>query len=139
MKHILITLVVALTILISISVPAVAKKGGCVPATVSCCIGPRVGLEMNEGKQVETSEWLRLICIGWFINCYEAYDKNGCMGCLLEGFIGARVGREYDSRNVRTIEWISLLLPGVSNLIIAVEAYSGKTMTEIEASEHLKK
>lgn len=116
-----------------------SQKGGCMPAALSCCLGPRIGLEYNEGIPVEGTEWLRLIYIGALINDYQAFQKNGCVGCLLEGFLGPRVGREYDKRNVRTLEWIGLITADIPNLIMAFEAYGGKTMTEIDRQEHLSK
>jgi len=129
-----------LILLGALTVPGMsAEKGGCMSGLVGCLIGPRVGLELNEGKPVETTEWLRLVGIGALINDYEAYQKNGCTGCLLENFLGPRVGRQYDYRNARTLEWVSLVTLGIPNLIMAIEAYQGKTMTEIEASEHLRK
>lgn len=114
-------------------------KGGCGPGCVALFIGPRVGLEMNDGKPVETAEWLRLIGIGILINNCEAFQQNGCVGCLLENFLGPRVGRQYHYRNVRVMEWIQLVVSPIPQLIMAFEAYGGKTMTEIEAQEHLSK
>jgi len=35
-------------------------EGGAGPCLASACIGPRVGLEMNEGKKIQTSEWIGL-------------------------------------------------------------------------------
>jgi len=114
-------------------------KGGCMPAFTSCVLGPRIGLELNEGIPIETTEWLRLIGIGVIINDYEAYQKNGCVGCLLENFLGPRVGKQCDRRGVRTIEWISLVLASIPRLYMALEAFDGKTMTQIEEEEHLAK
>lgn len=134
--------VIALTLVLLLLVTASAmagEKGGCVPATLGCFLGPRIGLEYNEGKPVETTEWLRLIVIGAFINDYEAFEKNGCVGCLLEHFLGPRVGRQYDYRNVRTLEWIGLVASPIPQVIMAFEAYQGKTMTEIEQEENLRK
>lgn len=131
-----------LVLLSGLSLPqcmSAEKKGGLVPAALTCCFGPRVGLEYNEGKPVEASEWLRFVFIGEVMNCLEAYQKNGCAGCILEGFIGPRVGREYDRRDVRTLEWIGLATAGLSNIIIVFEAFEGKTMTEVEQQEHLSK
>ena len=36
------------------------KKGGVAPCLASCLVGPRVGLEMNEGQDVYQSEWIAL-------------------------------------------------------------------------------
>ena len=114
-------------------------KGGCGPGCVALFIGPRVGLEMNEGNPVEMAEWLRLIWIGVLINDYQAFQQNGCVGCLLENFLGPRVGRQYHYRNVRVMEWIQLVVSTIPQLIMAFEAYQGKTMSEIESQEHLGK
>ena len=136
---------VLLLILIgTLVVPKVAAgKGGCVPAAYSCFLGPRIGLEANEGIPVETTEWLRLIIIGALINDYQAFQKNGLAGCLLENFLGPRVGRQYDQRKFRTMELLGLVtyvigIP-IPQAIMAYEAYQGKTMTEIEAKENLAK
>src|SRR5690349_15721492 len=61
---------------------AIAGKdydGGVWPFLASCCIGPRVGLEMNEGvavREVEQFSWLPVV--GWFgyrfYMAWEAYD-----------------------------------------------------------------
>ncbi len=37
------------------------SKGGLWPAVVSVCWGPRVGLEMNEGRKIRTMELMMLI------------------------------------------------------------------------------
>lgn len=36
-------------------------KGGLGPCLASCCIGPRIGLEMNEGSRIRNTEWLGFI------------------------------------------------------------------------------
>ncbi|MDI6839988.1 MAG: hypothetical protein QMD71_03895 [bacterium] len=132
--------VLLLILLGTLVVPKVAvAKGGCMSGLVGCLIGPRVGLELNEGKPVETTEWLRLILIGVLINDYQAFQKNGPVGCLLENFLGPRVGRQYDHRKFRTMELLGLLIPVIPYSLMVFEAYQGKTMTEIEAKENLAK
>lgn len=118
-----------------------AEKGGTTPCLVGCCLGPRIGLEYNEGKEIETSEWLELVFIGFPINWFNAYSKNGFSGCLLEMFLGPRVGREYNKWNPRTMEWLGLIpvVTPITNILMCVEAYEGKTMTEISQREHLSK
>lgn len=129
-----------LIVLVLVTVSAMAQeKGGCVPAALSCFLGPRIGLEYNEGKPVKASEWLRLVGIGVLINDYEAFQKNGCMGCLLENFLGPRVGRQYNYRNVRIVEWITLVASPIPQVIMAFEAFQGKTMIKIEQQENLRK
>ncbi|NQT96804.1 MAG: hypothetical protein HQ562_03595 [Candidatus Marinimicrobia bacterium] len=133
---------------------ATVSKGGINPCLASCCIGPRVGLEMNEGKEITTSEWIgfgstylwpihpTLPTIG---KAYMAYDMGGKTNSM-EGFfasfcLGPRIGNELDHRKIRTMEWLRLV-PCVNiypAIAIPLEAYNGKTMTEIEVKENLRK
>ena len=143
-----------------------AEKGGIKPFLASCCIGPRVGLEMNEGEEVTTSEKVAFIgqivgpCLGgclFFIpplsgcltGCitlgtrgYMAYDmgakKNGIGGFFASCCIGPRVGEELHERNIRTYEWIGAFCV-IGRILTGLEAYQGKTMTEIEVAEGLRK
>jgi hypothetical protein len=74
--------VVALYLTLCVAPMAVAGKqydGGVWPFLASCCIGPRVGLQMNEGVAVRDYEqfsWLPIV--GWFgyrfYMAWEAYD-----------------------------------------------------------------
>lgn len=74
--------VAALYLSLCVAPMAVAGKkydGGVWPFLASCCIGPRVGLEMNEGVAVRDYEqfsWLPIV--GWFgyrfYMAWEAYD-----------------------------------------------------------------
>ncbi len=117
----------------------------------SCILGPRIGIEMNDGQSVSTMEYLQYISlvpvvgivgvIPRVILAAEAGNKNGVKGFLTGCFIGPRVGMELDSRKIRVVEWVRLvpivgIVPAVIN---GVEAYQGKTMKEIEATENLKK
>tara|TARA_B100002003_G_scaffold229836_1_gene239497 strand:+ start:852 stop:1265 length:414 start_codon:yes stop_codon:yes gene_type:complete len=110
------------------------SKGGVVPAAVSCMVGPRVGLEMNEGIPVETTEWLGLVFFP--IRALPGYQDSGVTGALIGAFLGPRVGGQYSYRNVRTKEWLGLL---IGPILPALEAFQGKTMTEIEEAEGLRK
>lgn len=57
-------------------------------------------------------------------------DAGGLTPCLLNCYVGPRVGTEYnEGRGVSTMEWIALLT-GVARLILAAQAYQGKTMSE---------
>lgn len=137
------------------------KKGGVGPCLATCCIGPRVGLEMNEGKDINQAEWINLggqlvggslsviCCLGSTISVgtgvYMAYDmgakENGIAGFFASCCIGPRVGNELDYRKIRTKEWLTLV-PCASiypMITIPLEAYNGKTMTEIEVAEGLRK
>jgi len=137
-------------------------KGGLGPCVASCCIGPRVGLEMNEGVDIYQSEWIALggalvggsasgvgAPIGSMISvatrAYMAYEMgakpNGLEGALASYFLGPRVGNELDTRKIRTMEWLRLV-PCVNiyaGLMISLEAYNGKTMSEIEVKESLRR
>ena len=129
-------------------------EGGLGPCLASACIGPRVGLEMNEGKKIQTSEWVTLggtlifgsvpaIPLG--TRAYMAYDTggktNGFEGFLASYFLGPRIGAEFHERRIRSDEWLMLvpcfnIYPYFS---ISMEAYQGRTMTEIEIAEGLRK
>jgi len=137
----------------------VANPGGIGPALASCLIGPRVGLEMNEGNdEIHLSEWIALggLVVGgsakWPFTiagnmisngtrAYMAYDRGGINnsfeGALASFFLGPRVGNELHYRKIRTNEWLQLCCIG--KILITVEAYEGKTMTEIEIEEGLRK
>ena len=153
---ILIVLLVGLTF-------AQEKKGGVAPCLASCLVGPRVGLEMNEGQDVYQSEWIALGgalvggamggavgaglggAIATGTRAYNAYEMgakpNGFEGALASFFLGSRVGNELHYRKVRTVEWLTLVpcIQIVPIAIIALEAFNGQTMTEIEVKEGLRK
>lgn len=146
-------------------------KGGFGPALASCCIGPRVGLEMNEGSDIRTMEWIEFGAdmisggVGSIIAGAEAgmgksmnevrakeglggtavraaapASKGGIMPFLGGCCLGPRVGLEMnDGRNVRTMELLTLVpvVQIVPMAIIALEAYGGKTMSEVAAAEGL--
>lgn len=137
----------------------VRGKGGLEPCLASACIGPRVGLEMNEGYPIESSEWIgfggpiagsfvggslgNLISLG--SKGYMAYDRgylnNDVAGFLASYFIGPRVGAQLGQRKIRTVEWLRLI-PCVNIypcIVIPLAAFQGKTMSEIEVAEGLRK
>ena len=135
---------ISLCLLFSISVAAIAQtagKGGCGPFFASCCLGPRIGLELNEGVAIQGYEWFNLIGIGVLIGAINDAGKNGMSGFFASCCIGPRVGGELDKRKIRTMEWVSLIpyIGIIPDIMMAAEAYDGKTMTEIEKSENLKK
>ena len=142
-------------------------KGGLGPCLASACIGPRVGLEMNEGKPITFSEWLtpcgtgfNLGVIGILLSqnidptglgillgtqAYMAYDiggrANGMSGFFASCCLGPRIGAELGERRIREKE-LQLLVPCVNIspcISISMEAFQGKTMTEIEVAEGLRK
>ena len=126
------------------------QKGGVEPCLASCCIGPRVGLELNEGKEIRTAEWIGSLgqfvpYVGFLARPYMAYkmgyEPNGIKGCAASCCLGPRIGNELGERKIRTIEWLQLvpvinLYPAIA---IPLEAYEGETMTEIAKKEHLRK
>ena len=120
--------------------------GGPVPCLATCCVGPRIGLEMNEGQPVTVMELLPLVpYVGGVFRLYLSYDygfkAGGAKGFLASCCIGPRVGKEIGERKIRTKE--KLLLIPVFNIIpatmIAMDAYCGKTMTEVEQEENLRR
>jgi len=138
-----------------------AEQGGFAPCLATCMIGPRVGLEMNEGIDINQSEWIMLggqvvgggmtgamtglgSAIVTGTRAYMAYDmgnKNGFEGVLASYCLGPRVGNELDYRKIRTKEWLRFV-PCVCiypMITIPLEAYEGKTMTDIEVAEGLRK
>ena len=73
--------VLALYLCLAVAPMAVAGKkydGGPWPFLASCCIGPRVGLQMNEGvavRDVEQFSWLPIV--GWFgYRFYMAWEAG---------------------------------------------------------------
>ena len=72
-----------------IEVSGTVQKGGCTPFIAACCLSPRIGYELNDGRQV------------------------------------------------RNIEWLSLIVPVIPKLYMMHEAWSGQTMSEIAARERL--
>lgn len=137
-----------------------SDRGGFVPCLATCLVGPRVGLEMNEGKELYDTEWILLganvlgsvvgpTSIGPLVSTagrlYAAYEmggkKNGFKGALASYFIGPRVGYELHYRKIRRKE-LFLIIPCI-NIIpavsIALEAYHGMTMSEIEKKENLRR
>ena len=127
----------------------VAKKGGAGPFFASCCIGPRVGLELNEGKSIKGTEWAR--AFGGFVPYLGGIivlvavvmqgSKTGFDGVLAECCIGPRVGEQLDDRKIRSIEWVRAIpvIGIIPHIMIAADAARGRTMLEIEQKENLKR
>jgi hypothetical protein len=125
---------------------AAEKKGGVGPFLGSCCLGPRIGLEMNEGVSVKTMEIVQIApYIGGLARIYLSYDYGykaaGAKGFLASCCIGPRVGKELPERKVRSKELMSLIpvIGIIPRVMIAIEAAQGKTMNEIERKEGLKR
>ncbi|MFH1860192.1 MAG: hypothetical protein ABH870_04150 [bacterium] len=142
MKKILgmfVLLLVVQVVCFSIASADTAKKGGMTPAFASCLLGPRIGLEMNEGTPIRMEEWVNAFLFP--IVPFEAFDKNGMKGCLTSCCICPRAGLELKERKIRSMEFMQLIpyVGLIPRAMIALEAYQGKTMTEIEKAENLKK
>ncbi len=138
--------------------------GGIWPFFQSCCFGPRVGLEANEGDPVRPVEivdfvlfrhWGLLFGVevgvkilfdinfpfwGVIVPVMAAQD-NGVDGFVASMFLGPRVGMEIKERHIRLREWLNLVpvLNIFTRFSIAMEAYHGYTMTDIEKEEDLKR
>jgi len=98
---------------------ATQHVGGAGPFFASCCIGPRVGLEMNEGKEIKGTEWFRSLgsfipYVGGIISLVAIVmqgSNNGFNGVMAECCIGPRVGEELNDRRIRSMEWVSCSAP----------------------------
>ena len=144
-KKLICTLVTASLCCLMVAAP-VQAKGGAGPLLASCCLGPRIGLEMNEGIEIELLEFLCFAPeVGDIIHLYVSYDYGykaaGNKGFLASCCLGPRIGKELNERKIRTKEWLYLV--PIVNLYawaaIGMEAYSGKTMTEIAQEENLNR
>jgi len=90
---------------------------------------------MNEGKPIETFEILGVVLFPF--RAVPGYQAAGINGALIGCCLGPRVGAQLNTRKVRTNEWLQLCCVG--RILIPFEAFSGKTMTEIEVKEGLRK
>lgn len=52
---------VCVALLVLFSMSFAASKGGVAPCLATCFLGPRVGVEMNEGSKIRNAEWIGLI------------------------------------------------------------------------------
>ena len=124
-------------------------KGGAGPFFASCCIGPRVGLEMNEGKEIKGTEWVRALggfvpYVGPIIRLVAVVmqgSNTGFNGVMAECCIGPRVGMELKERKIRSIEWVSAIpiIGLIPWIMMSADAANGRTMLEIEAKENLRR
>jgi len=151
---------------IGLSAPALpqqeaAQPGGVIAGLKSLIFGPRVGLGANEGIPVTFVEKANVFVP---LAPFQAYPVTGIRGFAASAFLGPRIGMELNERKIRTREWLGLIpvaAAGVhiamsdqstaailleltaaavlSRLIPAVEAFSGRTMSEIERRENLRR
>jgi len=136
-----ISIMVCLCFLAALIPARVESAGGAGPFFASCCLGPRIGTEYNEGKAIEVDEWLGLIIPRPITAIFQGGSNNGFNGYMASCCLGPRVGEQLDKRKVRTLEWLYLVpfVNVVSAVIVSVEAGKGKTMSQIESKESLKK
>lgn len=150
-------------------------SGGVGPCLATCFLGDtRIGLYMNDGKPIETTDWLVFggnilgsvlaqtvippvyefdsdgqtgkvsvsLPLGNFIAGFDAYGKSNSFMGFLAGFLwGRRVGAEINTTKVRTME-ILTCIPIVNLypcIALPLEAYNGKTMTQVIEDENLKR
>jgi hypothetical protein len=143
----LVLIAIAIGVFAGTSVQAAA--GGVWPCLATCFMGdPRIGLYMNDGKPVETLDWVRLWLgiipteLGPFVSAYDAYAQTSTIkGCCVGFFWGRRAGLEIQNYKLRTKE-ILLCIPIVNIypcIALPLEAFGGKTMTQVIEEENLKR
>ncbi len=136
-------------------------RGGYMAGLKTLLFGPRVGLEANENTKVTFVEKANLFVP---LAPFQAYGVNGIKGFFAAGFLGPRVGMQLQERRIRMKEWLGLIPivavayhlftsdPSTSMIMMEVsaagllsrilpafEAFKGRTMTEIERRENLRK
>lgn len=161
--------------------PAGQQPGGIVPCLLTCYLGPRAGLEYNEGRKIATIEWIELLVMlvpfagpllhfgiilvmdalpamngktmsEWVVENQTdtrpipppaggpSATKGGFLACLTACCLSPRVSYERnESRKIRTKELL-LLIPIVNIvfiILIGLEAFNGKTMTQVALEEGL--
>lgn len=150
------------------SLNAKPDAGGITPCFINCYIGPRSGLEYNEGRGIATMEWISLVFSpARLIMALQAYQgktmsewakenamdsrpipapkgnaasKGGITACLVTCYFGPRVAFERnEGRKIRSKEiWLVIpILNVVAVILMGLEAYNGKTMTQIARDEGL--
>jgi hypothetical protein len=146
---------------------SVQAAGGVGPCLATCFLGDsRIGLYMNEGKPIEGTDWLVFganiagsvlgsalfssednpggtsIPIGSVIAGVDAYNKSkSAKGFCAGALWGRRSGAEINTTKIRTKE-ILMCIPIVNIypcIAVPLEAYSGKTMSQVIEEENLKR
>ena len=142
-------LVALMLTVVPVKTPVQAEAGGVWPCLATCFMGDvRIGLYMNEGKEVENMDWIVFVLnavgtgLGPFVSAYDAHKKSSSMkGCCVGYFWGRRAGGEINNYKLRTKE-ILLCIPIINIypcIAIPLEAFNGKTMTQIIEEENLKR
>ncbi|HVO29977.1 MAG TPA: hypothetical protein VMV18_04550 [bacterium] len=150
------------------SANAKPDAGGLAPCLLECYLGPRVGSEYNEGRNFSTLEILQIIPyvggIFRLILAAQSYQgktmteyakenaldsrpiasphgtaaasKGGLSACLIGCYLGPRIAFEHnEGRRIRTYDILRLVIIG--GILESLEAYNGKTMTQIAKDEGL--
>jgi hypothetical protein len=120
--------------------------GGMEPCLATCFMGDtRIGLYMNDKQPIESNDWLRfggsfIPCVGCFFPLYTSYTETENRGNFCVALLwGHRAGREFDRYRLRDVEVLRCI--PIANIYAAIalslEAYEGKTMTQVIREEGL--
>ncbi len=151
------TFVFVLTLL-SLLALSVYSKGGIGPCLATCMLGDtRIGLAMNDGEEIEYYDWINLggsLCsvagvvvfplasIYPLVRIYAAGTAGAeRLGCCVGFFWGPRPGAMFQEYELRTKE-ILMCIPIVNFyplIALPIEAYKGKTLSEVIEEEGLKR
>jgi hypothetical protein len=100
---------------------------------------------MNDGISVDTDDWISLaldVIGGWgsIYDGFKSYEKSSDGASFCVGYIwGRRVGSEFKTTKLRTKE-VLMCIPCVNIypcIAIPLEAFGGKTMTQVIQDEGL--
>jgi TolB-like protein len=116
------------------------EKGGMGPALASCCLDPRLGYEMNEGKKVHLYDVLGLFAVLRLVPAIDwGMGRGGACGCCLALTISKRAGRDFRKTRLRGKEILFFIpvLQWYPIIAVPLEAMSGKTWSEVVEEEGL--
>jgi hypothetical protein len=134
-KYLLLAVVAAV-----FGVSSVQAAGGFGPCLATIFLDPRLGLDMNEGKDIQTNDWLRLLPpLSLYAMYAEGYQTNGMKGCCVACIWGNRAGHDIDKYKLRSKE-VLMCVPVVNIypcIALPLEAYGGKTMSQVIQDESL--
>lgn len=137
------------------------ETGGWKAGLKSLFFGPRIGIEANENVPISFIEKANLFVP---LSPFQAYAENGVKGFFTSAFFGPRVGMELKERKIRKKEWYGLipalavtfhlrsshpstgavigevvLAAFLSRVLPAFDAHRGRTMSDIELAENLRR
>ena len=137
------------------------ETGGWKAGLKALFFGPRIGIEANENVPVTFIEKANLFVP---LSPFQAYTESGVKGFMASAFLGPRVGMELKERKIRKKEWYGLipalavtfhlgtsspstgavigevvLAAFLSRIFSALDAYHGRTMSDIELTENLRR